>query len=103
MKSFIKKGDKVVVISGKDKKKTGKVLRVLGAEERLVVEGVNSRKKMRRPRRQGEKGQIIQIEMPVHKSSVMLLCPQCGRPTRRAFSLGEKRTRLCKKCQAVFD
>lgn len=100
----IKKNDTVLVTTGKDKGKKGKVLRVLSAENRVVVEGVNLRKKKRRARKAGEKGQTIQITMPIDLSNVMLLCPQCAVATRRASSVSgdQKKSRLCKKCGATF-
>ena len=100
----IKKNDTVLITAGKDKGKRGKVLRVLSAENKLVVEGVNLRRKKRRARKAGEKGQTIQITMPVDRSNVMLICPQCAMATRRAFSVSgiQKKSRLCKKCGATF-
>ena len=101
------KGDNVLVISGKDRLKTGKVLRSLPAVGRLVVEGVNVAKKSRRPRKQGEKGQIVSLPMPIDASNVKLLCPKCGKPARVAYKAAEGRnskeknkTRICKKCSA---
>ena len=101
---MIKKGDTVLVISGKDKGKNGKVLGVLSKANKIIVEGVNIRKKSRRAKKAGEKGQIIQINMPINRSDVMLICPQCGKATRKAAAVleGKKKMRLCKKCGAAF-
>lgn len=100
----IKKGDNVLVISGKDKGKSGKVVKVFPNEGKVVVEGINLRKKTRRPRKQGEKGQVIQISAPVRKSNVLLVCPSCGKTTRKAagFSESGEKMRLCKKCGNKF-
>ena len=82
----LKKGDKVVVIAGKDKGKTGTVARVLRAEGRVLIDGVNVVKRHRRPTRQGGKGQIIDMPVPLHASNVMLADPKSGKPTRIRFT-----------------
>lgn len=97
----IKKGDKVKVISGKDKGKEGKVIKVLSAEGRVSVEGVNLYKKHVRPKHQEEKGEIVSVARPLAFSNVMLVCPSCGKATRGGFVVEEKKkTRVCKKCGA---
>ncbi|MBI5787193.1 MAG: 50S ribosomal protein L24 [Candidatus Niyogibacteria bacterium] len=105
MTFFIKKNDKVKILSGKDRGKEGRVLKVSPEEERVVIEGVNVRKKHRRPRRQGEKGQTIQIPLPVHASNVMLVCPSCSKPTRAKRFSGEgmRKLRVCRKCKAEIS
>ena len=100
----IKKGDLVLVISGKWKGKTGKVLRALPKEMKVAVEGVNLVKKHQRPRREGEKGQIMEIPKPLSVSKVKLICPHCKKATRVGYSIkGEKKerkkVRICKKCK----
>ncbi len=96
----IKKGDTVLIISGKDRKKKGKILQVFSKENRILVEGINLRKKHRKPRKSGEKGQIIQLPAPIDVSNVKLLCPKCGKATRVGYKLGEKKKyRICKKCE----
>lgn len=90
----IKKGDTVRVIAGKDRGKTGKVVHVIPSAGRVTVEGVNVYKKHVRPKRQGEKGETVEVSRPLNASNVMLLCPSCGEPTR----LG----RSCKKCKVAF-
>lgn len=99
----IKKGDNVLVISGKDKGKKGKVLQVFPKESRVMVENANIKKKHRRARRRGEKGQIITVSAPMHISQVMCICPKCSKPTRiGAVVLEGKKYRMCKKCKSEF-
>jgi large subunit ribosomal protein L24 len=96
----IKKNDQVSIMSGKDKGKKGKVLEVFPILERITVENINLVKKHRRPRRQGEKGQVIEIPKPLHISNVRLICPKCGQPSRIGYKLTETgKLRLCKKCK----
>jgi len=95
----IKKGDNVIVIAGKDRGKQGKVLRVLHATEQAIIEGVNLKKKHQKPRRQGEKGQVIDISHPIHLSNILLYCPSCRRGVRIGAKItGKKKVRVCKKC-----
>lgn len=98
----LKKGDKAVVISGDDKGKSGKVLKILSKNNKAVVEGLNLVKRHLRPRRQGEKGQIVEMPLPLRLSNLLLACPNCGKPTRRAFKIlkGGKKARICKKCKS---
>ena len=97
----IRKDDKVVVISGKDKGKEGKVLIANPKAGKLVVEGVNVATKHQKPRKQGEEGGIIKVETPIYACKVMVVCPKCGKATRVAHKLdGGKKTRVCKKCGA---
>jgi large subunit ribosomal protein L24 len=101
----IKKGDTVVVITGEDLGRQGVVQRAVRKSERVVVAGVNMITKHQRPV-QTRRGQVragrIEYEAPIHVSNVMLVCPQCGEPTRVGFSINESglKTRMCKKCQA---
>ena len=109
MKVKIRKGDTVEVISGKleDKGKRGEVINVLPDENRVVVQGVNLRKKhQRQVQTQGRTMNpgIIEFEGPVSISNVMLVCPQCGEPTRVGLLRNEEGSmRVCKKCQAQFS
>lgn len=109
MKVKIRKGDTVEVISGKleDKGKRGEVIKVLPTEGRLVVQGINLRKKhQRQVQTQGRTMNpgIIEFEAPVSISNVMLVCPQCGEPTRVGLLRKEEGVmRVCKKCQAQFS
>ncbi len=103
----LKRGDKVQVIQGHDKGMQGEVMRVLPKESRIVVQGVNMRKKAQRQVKAGGRTMnpgIIQFEAPVHISTVMLICPKCNEPTRVGVLREEgKVQRVCKKCQVVFD
>ncbi|MFA6106862.1 MAG: 50S ribosomal protein L24 [Patescibacteria group bacterium] len=105
----IKKGDKVKILAGKDKGKTGKVLQVFPVRERASVEGVNLLIKHLRPRKQGETGQRIEFPAPLNVSNLMVVCPKCGKPARTGHKIsvlpdGKKnKFRICKKCQAVID
>ena len=78
----LKKGDKVIVIAGKDRGKTATIVRVLPHEDRVVLDGVNLAKRHRKPSAQNRKGQIIERAMPLHASNVMLADPKSGKPTR---------------------
>ncbi len=101
----IKKDDTVLIISGKDKNKKGKVIRVLPEENRIVVEGVNLRKKHRRPKKQGEKGQVVEIAASLSTSNVKLVCPKCKKATRIGYRFveGDKKYRICKKCMQKIN
>ena len=91
----IKKGDTVLIISGKDKGRKGKVLESFPKESRILVEGMNLRKKHQRPKKSGEKGQIVEMPGPMDISNVKLICPKCG----KAIRVGQKsKIRICKKC-----
>ena len=97
----IKKGDQVKILSGKDRGKTGAILRVLSEENRVSVEGLNLYKKRVRPKQQNQKGETVFVARPLSASNVMLICPNCKRPTRIGARLeGEQKVRYCKKCQA---
>lgn len=95
----IRKGDNVLIITGKDKGKKGKVLRTIPATNKIVVEGLNVVKKHVKARRQGEKGQRVELPSPLSAGKVMLVCPKCGKNTRVGYRVsGETKSRLCKKC-----
>ncbi len=97
----IKRNDNVLIISGKDRGKRGKVLDVLASVGKIVVEGVSIRKKHVRPKKSGEKGQIIEKPAAFSLSNAKLICPKCGKTTRVGYKInGEKKHRACKKCQA---
>jgi len=99
----IRKGDTVSIISGKDRGKTGKVLKALPKERRLLIEGVNLRKKHIRPKKEGEKGQIIKTPSPIDVSNVKIICSKCGEPTRAGYRIeDDKKYRICKKCGKEF-
>ena len=103
-KLHVKKGDTVVILSGKDNGKQGKVLEVSPKEQKVIVEGCNMVTKHVKPRRACENGGIVKAEGALYASKVMLVCPKCGKPTRLAHKIladGTKE-RLCKKCGETF-
>ena len=96
----IRKNDQVLITAGKDKGKKGKVLQVFSSAEKLIVENINMAKKSRRARKQGEKGQIIEVPRPLHVSNVKLICPKCGQAAQLGYKATEAgKFRVCKKCQ----
>lgn len=100
----VKKGDTVVVIAGKDKGKTGKVLVAMPADNSVVVAGVNIISKHKKPRSAQDKGGIIKKENKIDASNVQIICPVCGKATRVAHTMSDgKKTRTCKKCGASLD
>ena len=97
----IRRDDKVVVLSGKDKGKEGKVLVADPKAMKVIVEGVNVATKHQKPRKQGEEGGIIKLETPIYAAKVQLVCPKCGKATRVGHKVeGDKKVRVCKKCGA---
>ena len=98
----IRKDDTVVVLSGKDKGKQGKILAVDPKAGKVIVEGINMVSRHQKPRRQGEEGGIIKKEAPMYACKVMRVCPKCGKATRPAHkTLADgKKVRVCKKCAA---
>jgi len=95
----IKKGDNVLVISGKYRGKTGKVEKSIPKKNQVIVSGVNIVKKHSRPNRKNPKGGIIEINAPIDVSNVMLICPKCSKKTRVGYKwVNKKKTRYCKKC-----
>ncbi len=101
VKMKIKRGDVVFIISGKDRGKKGKVLKVLPEASSLIVEGVNLRKKHVRARKAGEKGQIITKGLPLHASNVKVICTRCDKAVRIGYKMeGQRKYRFCKKCKA---
>ena len=108
-KMNVKKGDKVKVLSGKDKGKEGVILRSIPQQQRVVVEKVNMVKKAMRPTQQNPQGGIATFEAPIHVSNVMLICPNCNAATRvnKKRVKGEdgkaRKVRVCKKCGKDID
>ena len=98
----VKKNDTVIVLSGKDKGKKGKVLSVDPANGKVIVEKVNMVSRHTKPRKQGEQGGIIKKEAPIYACKVQRVCPKCDKPTRPAHKLlaDGKKVRVCKKCGA---
>jgi large subunit ribosomal protein L24 len=101
----IRKDDEVLVITGDDRGKKGKVRRYYPREDRLVVEGVNMVKRHMKPRANIRQAGIIEREAPINVSDVMLICSKCDKPTRVGFLVLEDKTRVrvCKKCREVID
>ena len=97
----IKRDDKVIVLSGKDKGKTGKVLVADPKALKVIVEGVNVATKHQKAQKKGQDGGILKIETPIYVSKVQLVCPKCGKGTRVAYKIVDgKKVRVCKKCGA---
>ncbi|MDA3958469.1 50S ribosomal protein L24 [Oceanispirochaeta sp.] len=98
VKYKIKKGDQVKIIAGKDSGKTGRVLKIQRGTGRAIIEGLNMVKKTVKPKAQGDKGNIIEIEAAIDLSNVQVLCKKCG-PTRISIKVdGDSKVRICKKC-----
>ena len=109
-KMNIKKGDTVLIISGKDKGKEGTVSRAFPQTSKVIIEGLNTVKKHIKPQGQTRQGGVIEKAMPLHVSNVMLKCSECGKPTRvghdrRPFGTDNKvrLVRVCKKCEKVIQ
>ena len=97
----IKKGDNVQVLSGNDKGRTGEVLEVIPKEDKVIVKGVNVRKKHVKARKQGDESGIIAVECSIPSSKVNVVCSKCGKTTRVAYKMEkDKKIRVCKKCGA---
>ena len=98
MSVHVKTGDTVVILSGKDKGKKGKVLAVSPKEGKIIVEGCNMIKKHVKPRKMGDKGGIIDAESAMYACKAMVVCPKCGKPTRVAHKVNSdgSKLRLCK-------
>ena len=100
----VKKGDKVMVITGKDKGKTGVILTAFPKKDRVLVEGVNIVKKRSKPSQENPQGGILSIEAPIHVSNVMLIDPKTGEPTRVGYTTENgKKVRVAKKSGEVLD
>jgi large subunit ribosomal protein L24 len=99
----IKKGDNVKIMSGKDRGKTGTVLMVSPENGKLMIDGLNVFKKRSKPKKQGEKGQIVAVSRPMPASKVMIVCPNCKAASRLGSRMeGNRKVRYCKKCQATI-
>ena len=109
----IKKGDNVLIISGKDKGRTGKVSRAFPKEGGILVEGINLKKKHVRPKKEGGKGQVVDIPAAIEVSNVKIICPKCGKAARVGYKIdpsagfgaaqgkrsGQAKKRICRKCK----
>jgi large subunit ribosomal protein L24 len=97
----IKKGDTVKILSGNDKGKQGEVLEVIPKSEKILVKGINIRKKHVKPRKQGEEGGIISAECAIHSSKANVVCPKCNKATKIGYTVEkDEKVRVCKKCGA---
>lgn len=99
----IKKGDTVEILSGNDKGKTGEVLETIPTTSRIVVKGINMRKKHIKPKKQGEEGGIISVECSIDSSKANVVCPKCNKAVKIAVKKEDgKKIRVCKKCGATI-
>lgn len=97
----IRKNDTIKIIAGKDKGKNGKVLRVFSERNKILVDGLNLFKKHVKPKKQGQKGEIILVSRPVDISNVMIICSSCQKATKIGYQIEDnQKTRICKKCQS---
>jgi len=97
----IKKGDTVKIIVGKDKGKSGKVTKVIPQDNKVLIDGLNLFKKSVKPKKQGEKGQIVSMPRAINSSNVMMVCPNCKNAVRVGYIIdGDDKKRICKKCQS---
>ena len=106
LRTPVRKNDNVIVVTGKDRGKRGRVLKVIPARNRVVVEGVNFIKRHTRPNPQRNvKGGIVEREAPLHASNVQIVCPECGVPTRIGHQLlaDGRKVRICRKCDGAVD
>lgn len=96
----IKLGDTVLIIAGKDKNKSGKITEVFPKDNKIVIEGLNIVRKHVKPKKQGEKGQRVEVPRAINVSNVKIICPKCKKSTRIGYRLIEKgKVRICKKCE----
>ena len=105
MKANIKKNDKIIVTVGREKGKTGRIVRVDSEKGQVFVEKINMIKRHSKPSRSNQSGGIVEKEAPLHLSKVVLVCPKCDKPTRVARKLLEdgKSVRVCKKCNEQME
>jgi large subunit ribosomal protein L24 len=98
----LKKGDQVKIVRGKDRTKTGTILRVIPEENRVVVDGLNVYRKRIRPTKSNQKGQVVEVPRSLAASNVMFICKSCKAATRVGYRTeGNEKVRYCKKCQAA--
>lgn len=104
-KVHVKTGDTIIVLSGKDRGKKGKVLSVNPSKKMVLVEGINMVTKHKKPRSRYDQGGIVHQESPVNSSKVMLICNKCGLPTKIGKSISDNgdKSRVCKKCNETID
>jgi len=101
----IRKNDTVLVIAGKDRGKKGKIRRAFPKEDRVIVEGINMAKRHSKTKGQARQAGIIELEMPLHVSKVMIICNKCNKPARIGYRLLEdgKKSRFCHSCSESID
>jgi len=98
---FVRRDDTVIVLSGRDKGKKGKILSADPKDGKLIIEGVSVGKRHMKPKKEGEMGGIIKLETPIYAAKVMRVCPKCSKPTRHAVKItAAGKVRVCKKCSA---
>jgi large subunit ribosomal protein L24 len=104
-KMHVKKNDLVMVVNGKEKGKSGRILRVLPEKEKVIIEKINFIKRHARPHGKQRQGGILEKEAALHISNVMLLCEKCNKPVRIGHRMveGSKKARYCRKCGEIFD
>lgn len=97
----IRKGDRVRVLTGKDRGKEGEVMRALPHDRKVIIDGVNVAKKHQRPTRSTQQGGIIDKDMPIPVANVALVCPACGKATRVGYKFDKagQKVRVCHKCE----
>jgi len=100
----VRKDDLVIVLSGKDKGRKGKILQTLPTENKVLVEGINVSKRHRKPRKANQPGGIVEKECPIYAPKVMRICPKCQKPTRAGHVIADDGTksRVCKQCKEVI-
>lgn len=99
----VKKGDNIIVTSGKDRGRRSKVVRIMSDGKKIIAEGINERIRHVKPKRQGEKGQKVSVSTPFSISNIKLVCPKCNAATRIGFKVSQdSKMRFCKKCKQTF-
>ncbi len=100
----LKKGDTIKILTGKDKGKTGKLLKILSKKNKVLIEGLNLYKKHVRAKRQGEKGELVSVPRPIDVSNVALFCSNCNQAVKVKYQFqGENKLRVCGKCRAAIS
>ncbi len=95
----IKKGDDILIIRGKDRGQKGKVARTFPKTNQILVEGLNLKKVHKRPRKEGEKGQVVEMAAPLRTAVTKFVCPKCNKAARLGYKInGQRKDRICKKC-----
>jgi len=97
----LRKADQILIIKGKDKGKKAKILRSFPKENKVLAEGINIKKVHKKPKKEGEKGQVVEVPYSFPSSKAKLICPKCNKPSKIGYKIeGGKKLRVCKKCQA---